>query len=122
MSRVADEGLDLVLLHELLGRLGRDAHVVLAVVDDELERPPEHATRGVDLLDRELGARWRRARPASDIAAGDAEATADRHGSPVADGLWARVAPDARVPRTTCSRDRQCADTSLHAAFSLHGR
>ena len=32
--RVADEGLDLVLLDVLLRGLGRDGHVVLAVVDE----------------------------------------------------------------------------------------
>src|SRR4029079_8913844 len=53
---VADEQRDLVLLDELLGRLGRHVHLVLAVMDDEVDLRAVHAAGVVDLLDGELGA------------------------------------------------------------------
>ena len=73
---VADEGLDLVLFDELLGGLRRDVHVVLAVMDDEVDLPAEDAARGVDLLDRQLRAVGGR-QVEDGFVAGQREATTD---------------------------------------------
>ena len=74
--RVADEQRDLVLLDELLRRLGRDVHLVLAVVDDEVDLLAEHAAGGVDLLDRQLGA-VRGRQVERGLVAGQGEAATD---------------------------------------------
>ena len=48
--------IDLVLLKQLFRFTDRDRRVGLLVLEQQLERPPVHATRGVDLLDRQLRA------------------------------------------------------------------
>ena len=73
---VADHQRDLVLLDELLRRLGRDVHLVLAVVDDEVDLRAEDAAGRVDLLDRELRA-VRRRQVERGLVAGQGEPAAD---------------------------------------------
>ncbi len=112
---VADERLDLVLLDELLGGLGRHAHVVLAVVDDEVDRLAEDAARGVDLLDGEQRT----------IAGGHVEARFQaRQGEPATDaprlatvrgGALGQADAGRQGPEDHDPRDGQCADSSLHA-------
>ena len=53
---VAEAGHDLVLLDELLRGLRSDVHLVLAVVDDEVDRLAEDTAVGVYLFDGKLGA------------------------------------------------------------------
>ena len=49
----ADHDVDPILLDQLLGDRGDGRHVALAVLDDDLQWPPEHTAGLIDLLDRQ---------------------------------------------------------------------
>jgi hypothetical protein len=104
-----DRSLDLVHLVKLGGRVDRLGGAVLGVLGQQLDRPPVHAARCVDLLDGELHAA-RHVDAGLRVGAGQVRDEAHKD----------RGAGLRRTRKRAERQDREQAETGHHDSFHCH--